>query len=450
MPATRDELRRLLALAAPMVVTQLGAMSLVVVDTLMVGRVGVDALAAAALGGTWVMGTLVVGMGLVLGLDPIVTQAHGAGDGPRLGLALQRGLVLAVLASLPIALVWALTGPVLILLGQEPRLAALAHDYVVVQIPGIAPFLAFVALRQVLQGRGLAAPAMWVTLGANLINVAGNALLIFGGLGLPALGLVGAGLATTLTRFALLLGLLAWIRAFGLLDGVWIPWRRGAAALAGLREIIAYGAPVAVQLALEMWAFQVTTLLAGRMGAAALAAHTIVLNVASLTFMVPLGVSMAAVTRVGNLLGAARPRDAQRAAWLALALGAGAMAAAAHAFITLGPAIPRLYSDDPAVVALAAGLLPIAAAFQLFDGTQVVGGGILRGMGRTRPAALFNLLGYYALGLPLAVLLAFRQGLGVHGLWWGLSLALGVIALALLLYIARRGPARARAAGAPS
>ncbi|HRI08098.1 MAG TPA: MATE family efflux transporter [Nannocystaceae bacterium] len=441
MTRTREEVRRLVELAVPMVVTQLGSMMLIVVDTMMVGRVGVDALAGAALGGTWSMGTMVVAMGVLYGLDPIVTQAHGAGDGERLGLALQRGLVLAALASLPLALAWSLTGPALCLMGQEPRLAALAHDYMVVQIPGIFPFLAFTALRQYLQGRGLASPAMWVTLGGNLLNAAANSILIFGALGAPALGLVGAGVATTITRFGLLIGLVVWARRGGLFEGAWTPWRAGRVTLGSLREILTHGLPVGAQLALEMWAFQIATLLAGRIGAESLAAHTIVLNIASVTFMVPLGVSMAAVTRVGNLIGAGDPRGAQRAAWVALGIGAGVMGVAALAFVIFDRSLPALYGADPAVLAIAGGLLPIAAAFQLFDGTQVVGGGILRGMGRTRPAAVFNLVGYYALGLPLAIWLAFGQGLGVHGLWWGLTGALGAVAILLVVWVARRGPA---------
>ncbi|MCA9637035.1 MAG: MATE family efflux transporter [Myxococcales bacterium] len=437
------ELRALLRLALPIVVTQVGTMALGVVDTLMVGHLSVDALAAAALGNVWIYGTLVLGMGVMLGIDPIVTQAHGAGDGERSGLALQRGLVLALLLSPLIGLLWWLCEPALIFFGQSPTLAALAGDYVGVQIPSIPAFLGFFALRQYLQGRGVVRPAMWVILAANLLNLAGNRLLIFGGLGLPGYGLEGAAAATAFTRYALFFGLATAIRALGLHRGAWPRWSRAVLAPAGLAEILAFGLPVGLHLGLEMWAFQAAALLAGRLGEVPLAAHTIVLNLASLSFNVPLGVSMAAVTRVGNLLGAGRYDDAQRAAGVALGIGAGVMAVAAVLFIALRDLLPDAYSDDAAVIALAAGLLPVAAAFQLFDGLQVVGGGILRGMGRTRPAAVFNLVGYYVLGLPLAIWLAFPfgQDLGVSGLWWGLTLALGVIAALLVLWIRRRGPA---------
>jgi MATE family multidrug resistance protein len=438
------EVRRLAVLAAPIVVTQIGTMMMGVVDMLMVGDLGRDALAAAALGNLWTMGTLVIGMGVVLGIDPVLTQAHGAGDGRAVGLALQRGLVVAAVASLPTMLLWLLTDPVLRAAGQAPHLSAMARDYVLVQLPSAFAFLGFTALRSYLQGRGIVAPAMWVVLIANLLNVAANWALIHGHLGLPALGLTGAGIATGLTRSLMLVMLALFTFRAGLHRGAWQPWSRAAVDRAGVAAIVRLGVPVGVQLGLEVWAFQAATLLAGWLGEAELAAHTIVLNVASLSFMVPLGIAMAAVTRVGNLLGAGDPRAAQRAAWVALAMGAAVMGASAVTFVLLRDVLPGFYNRDAAVLALAAGILPVAAAFQMFDGTQVVGGGVLRGMGRTRPAAWFNLVGYYLLGLPVAYALAFRSGWGLAGIWWGLTLGLAVVALALVAWIAVRGPARMR------
>lgn len=441
MPARLHEVRSLAVLAAPIVVTQVGSMLLGVVDMLMVGGIGREALAAASLGNLWIMGTIVIGMGVVLGVDPVLTYAHGAGDGRTVGLTLQRGLVIAGLTGVPTMALWLATEPVLLAVGQSPMLAHMAHDYVLVQLPSALAFLAFVALRSYLQGRGITAPAMWVTLGVNLLNALFNWVLIFGHLGFPALGLVGAGIATGVTR-TLMLVLLALIVWRGrLLDGAWQPWSRAAVAPSGLLEICRHGVPVGVQLGLEMWAFQIATLFAGWLGDAELAAHTIALNLASLAFMVPLGISMATVTRVGNLLGAREPQAAQHAAWVALAMGAAVMAGSAITFVALRDVLPGFYADEQTVLLLAAAVFPIAGAFQLFDGTQVVGGGILRGMGRTRPAAVFNLVGYYLLGLPLGYWLAFNYGMGLAGIWWGLTLGLAVVALLLVFWIARRGPA---------
>lgn len=439
------ELRRLVVLAGPIVVAQVGTMMLGVVDTIMVGGIGSEALAAVALGTVWVLGTLVFGLGVTLGIDPLLTQAHGAGDGPAVGLALQRGLVVAALASVPIGWLWLFTGDMLLLAGQSPALARMAHEYVLVQLPSVPAFLGFTVLRSYLQGRSIVAPTLWVTLIANLLNAAFNWVLIHGELGFPRLGLVGAGIATGLTRTLMfvLLALVIW-RA-GLYRGAWQAWSRASFAPAGLLQILALGLPVGAQLGLEMWAFQLATLFAGWLGEKELAAHVVALNLASMSFMVPLGISMAAVTRVGNLLGAGRPRDAQRAAWVAFGLGGGAMCVAAVTFVVLRGWLPRVYTADIAVLAIAATLLPIAGTFQIFDGTQVVGGGILRGMGRTRPAAVFNLLGYYVLGLPVAYWLAFEAGWGVIGIWWGLTLGLMIVALSLVAWVGVRGPATMRA-----
>ncbi len=435
------EVRRLVALGGPVALTQLGAMFLGVVDTLMLGQLGVHELDAAALGNVWLWGTMIMGMGLILGLDPIISRAHGAGDGPRAALALQQGLVLAVIAAVPIGATWWLTEPALRLMGQDPELSAQAAVYVWTQAPAIAPFLGYFALRQYLQGRNLVTPALWVMLVANVFNIVANWALIFGHLGLPAMGLRGAAIATSLTRTFTFVGLVGWIWMLGLHQGAWVPWSRRALEREGLREIVGHGGPVAIQYGLEVWAFQVATLMAGWLGEDELAAHTIVLNLASISFMLPLGVSIGGATRVGNLIGAGRAHEAQRSAWIALLLGGGVMLACAGIFVGLRWSLPPLYNSHGPVILLAATLLPVAAAFQLFDGVQVVGGGILRGQGNTVPAAVANLVGYYALGIPLAWLLAFTLGWGIVGVWVALASSLAVVAAILVGWIGLRGPA---------
>lgn len=444
-PAVRqtvaEEVRRLLTLATPVIGSQIGMMMLNVVDALMVGRVGVDELAAASLGNVWIIGTVLAAMGLIFGIDPLVSQAHGARDADRVSLAWQQGLVVGALMSLPMIPLLLVTRPALILLGQEPHLAAMAHDYALVQIPGMLPFLLFVATRQYLHGRGLVTPAVWIVLLGNAVNAGMNSLLIFGKLGFPAMGLVGSGIATTITRWFMLLALVGWIRLFRLHEGGWTGWNRAALTLHRIGEVFRFGSPVAVQMTLEVWAFQLATLMAGRFGAEALAGHTVVLNLASLSFMVPLGISIAAATRIGNLIGAGQPARAQVSAWVAFGLGSAVMGVSAVLFILGRELLPRAYTADDAVIAVGALLLPIAAAFQLFDGIQVVGSGVLRGMGRTLPAAVFNLVGYYVLAFPAAAVLAFRTPAGVAGIWWGLCIGLAAVALMLLAWVAVRGPA---------
>jgi MATE family multidrug resistance protein len=202
-------------------------------------------------------------------------------------------------------------------------------------------------------------------------------------------------------------------------------------------EILRLGTPLAAMLALEYWAFATSTLWAGRLGAIELAAHAIALNLASIAYMAGLGASLAATTRVGNLIGARQLAAAERAAWVSFALGAGAMLLFAAIFVSGRWVIPGWYTPDPVVIALAASLMPIAALFQLFDGLQVVGGGILRGMGRTRPAAAFNLIGYYVLGLPIAAWLGRPERLGLAGIWWGLAAGLFVVGVLAVAWVQR-------------
>ncbi len=436
----RFEIRRVLALAIPVVIAQVGNMLMGTVDTMMVGRVGEDALAAAALGNAWFYAVLLMGQGVVHGIDPLVTQAHGARNAEGTAHALQRGIVIALIASVPLCLLLSFTEEVLLLSGQSPELAALAHRYISVQIPSLPLFLLFMALRQYLQGRELMRPGMWVMAVANVGNLFFNWVLIFGALGFPALGLFGAGIATSLTRALMLIVLVAWVLQFRLYEGAWVPWDRNAIRPAHLAQVWRSGWPVAVQMSLEIWAFSAGTLIAGTLGATAVAAHTIVLNMASLTFMMALGVSQGVVTRVGNLIGAGERERAQRAAWVGFALGASVMALAGVGFFLFRDQLPRLYTSEAQIVVLGSTILPVAAAFQVFDGTQAVGCGILRGMGRTLPAAGFNLLGYWVLGLPIGYWLAVRADFGLEGIWWGWVLGLAVVAFSLVAYVARRGP----------
>lgn len=438
--AIRREVRALVRLAVPVALTQLAAMMLWVVDLLMVGRLGVEPLAAASLGRSWVIATLILGSGLVLGMDPVTAQAHGARNRSRVGLSLQWGLVIAGAASVPIVLAWLFTETLLTATGQDPGLAHEAHRYLLVQIPGVPCYLGFLALRQWLQGRGITRPALWIALLANLVNAFANYALIFGAWGAPALGLTGAGIATALTQLFMLSALALVVYRFRIYRGGWDGWSREAFDPAGLRTVLGHGWPVATQLGLELWAFSGSTLLVGLLGAAELASHTLVLNLASISFMVPLGIGISAVTRVGNRLGAGDPAGARRAAAVAMALGGGVMLVFALLFVLGRDWLPRLYTPDPAVWAISAAILPIAAAFQLFDGVQVVAAGALRGAGTTRPAAVFNFLGYYLVALPLGGWWALRAGGGIEAVWWSLCLGLALVAVMLVAWVRLRGP----------
>ena len=439
MTSTLRELRRLSQLAAPVVATQLGSMTLGVVDMLMLGQFSTDALSSSALARVLLMGTFIIFQGLLLGLDPHFSQAHGRQDEEHLSLTLQRGVVLALAMSLPLAALWTFTGSFLSLWDTPPELAAAGGEYAFARLAGIPAALLFIVFRGWLQGRGLMRPAMWVVLAANLFNVLANWALIFGHAGLPALGVQGAGYATALTQWVMLACLLLFIRGFRLDRGAWSGLQ--PAALRGLWAVLKQGLPIGLHFGIEIWAFQAATLMANPFGTQAIAGHAIALNLASVSFMVPLGISIAAATRVGNLIGAGQASEAQTSAHVSMGLGVTVMIFFAAGFLALREELAALYNSDPEVVALAASILPVAATFQLFDGLQVVAAGILRGMGRTRILPVLHLLSFYGLGLPFAWWLAYTRGLGVIGIWWGLCLGLGVVSLTLLGWILVRGPA---------
>jgi MATE family multidrug resistance protein len=397
----------------------------------------VTELAAGALGNAWQWTFLSLGLGLVMGIDPLISQAHGRGDGPGTALALQRGIVLALLVSVPIMLACATSERGLLALGQEPRVAALAGHYNRFKLPTVPCFLLYSALRQYLQGRALMAVATWVMWIGNVIHVVLDWGLIFGRLGMPALGVQGAAIASSISTALLVVLLVLWVIAFRLHEGAWRRWDRQSFSARGLLWTARLGVPVGLQISLESTAFSLSTTMAGWLGREALASHQVVLNMASLAFMLPLGISQGASVRVGNLIGAGDEQGMRRAAKVSIALGAGVMVFSAVAFSVLRFELPRLYTEDARVLALAAQILPLAAAFQLFDGTQVVAGGVLRGMGRPDAAAVVNLVGYYAVALPCAYVFGFVWGHGLVGIWTSLAAGLTLVAAALLIWVRR-------------
>jgi MATE family, multidrug efflux pump len=445
MAALRVELIRIARLSVPVALSQLGMMTMGAVETLMVGHLGPTELAASALGNVWEWTWLCLGLGLVMGIDPLISQAHGRGDGPGTALALQRGLVLGLLASIPICLCLAFTRQGLLLLGQEPAVAELAGAYNLFKLPTVPCYLIYSALRQYLQSRTLMLPVTLVMWTGNLVHVLLAWLLVFGGPGVPALGLIGAAIAESATFALLVIGLSATIWVFKLYRGAWRRWRRDSFAWSGLLQTARLGVPIGMQIAFEAWAFSIATFMAGWIGRDAVGGHQIVLNLAALAFMIPLGVAQGAATRVGNLVGAGDAAGMQTAVTAAMMIGAAVTLPPALLFLLFSQTLPGLYSSDPTVVALAGQILPIAAAFQLCDGTQVVAGGVLRGMGRPDAAAVVNLVGYYAVALPAAYVLAFRFGHGLAGIWGALVGGLALVAVALLIWVRRtaRRPIRA-------
>ena len=430
---TRAESEALLRLALPVVTVQVGIMAMGVVDTIMVGHLSATALAAVALGNLYFFGSVILGMGALTGLDPIVAQAVGAGDREGVARGIQRGLVLALLLALPATLVLLRGEAVLAFFGQPHDVVPLAGAYARWTAPSVLPLYAFVVLRQSLQALRTVRPIVICIIAGNIINLALNWVLIYGHFGAPALGVVGSAISTTVGRWAMpfiLLGL-AWKELGPTIDR----WRREALALQPLLRMLTLGLPIGVQTALEFTAFGAVGLMMGHLGTVPVAAHQVAINLASLTFMVPLGVGQAAAVLVGHAIGAADQPGARSAARASLIYGVGFMAFTSLAFVLFPVGFARLYTNDAATIALAATLLPVAGVFQLFDGTQAVAAGILRGAGDTRAPMLINLAGFWLCGIPLSMALGFRTGLGPVGLGWGLAGALAIVAGVLMLRV---------------
>ncbi len=426
---TRRELLDVARLAGPLVAVQLGLMAMGTVDAAMLGRVSATAMAGGALGNWhWLLVTM-VGVGTMQVLDPVVSQAHGAGDTRAMQSGIKRGVVLGSWLALPVMLLLVPSEAVLRALGQPADVAALAGDYTVALIPGAFAYFWFLALRQSLQALRRIGPILLTVVVANLINVFCNWVLIFGHLGVPAMGVRGAALATSIGRWttvAILL-LVSWRDLAPYLRGSW----RAAREWSTLGPMLRLGLPIGVHQWLEIAAFGAALLLMGLFGTVPLAAHNITLQVAALTYMVPLGTSAAAAVLVGHAIGRGDADAARREASAALVCGVGFMTMAAAVMLLAPEWLARGFTRDPAVLDLAVRLFPVAAAFQVFDGVQGVSSGILRGAGDTRVPMLFNLFGFIVVGVPAAAWLAFGMGLGPLGIWWGLVVCLAIVAATL-------------------
>jgi MATE family multidrug resistance protein len=426
----------MLRLAVPVVIVQVGMMAMGVVDTIMVGHISAQALAAVALGNLYFFSLAVFAMGTLMVLDPVVAQAVGARDRPAIARGVQRGVLMAGLLTLPATLLLTAAAPVFALARQPAEVVPLAAAYALRSVPGTFPFLLFIVFRQSLQAMRRTVPIVTAIVAANLANAALNWVLIFGHLGFPAMGVVGSAWATSVSRALLVVVL--WLAARRELAPLLSPWRREVWQLTPLGRMLRLGLPIGAQHLLEFGAFALVALMMGWLGTRQMAGHQIAINLAALTFMVPLGVGDAASVLVGQAVGRGDPGGTRGAARAALASGAAFMAATAALFLMFPGPLARLYSRDLEVIAIAAALIPIAGVFQVFDGLQAVAAGVLRGVGDTRGPMLINLLGYWVLGLPLSVYLGFVAGLGPVGLWWGLVLGLGVVATSLLIRVRSR------------
>lgn len=424
----------MLVVAAPLVLAQLAQNGMSFIDTVMIGRLGPASLAGMALGATVFSLTLVTTMALVMSVSPLAAQAVGAGRPQEAARAARHGLVLALVLSLPAMLLVANAAPLLLMLGQDPEIVATARLYlraVAYSFPGA---FAVVALRGFLEGHGDTRPIMYVAIAGVTLNAGVNYLLIFGKAGLPALGLAGAGYATSFTYACMALALGVVIARRFPEQRVFSGWRTPDPRL--YREILTVGWPIALTLGFEVGLFATASLVMGYFGEAPLAGHQIAMQMTSLSFMVPLGVGIATGIRVGQAAGRRDLDGVRLAGWTGISVAAGFMAITAAFYLLAPRLVVGLFVNvnDPVnleVVGYATAFLVFAGLFQVFDGVQVAAAGALRGLKDTRMPMFITLLAYWLLGLPVGLLAAFVLDLGPRGMWLGLICAL--VAAALLL-----------------
>jgi multidrug resistance protein, MATE family len=441
----RQEFKPMLSLAFPVVMAELGWMTMGLVDTLMVGRLSPEAIGAVGIGTSLFMGVCIFGMGLLLGLDTLVSHAFGASRVDDCHRWLLHGVALSLVLSAPITGIVLALSAALAGWGLHPDVLRLTQPYLDVLAWSIPPLLLYASFRRYLQGMGVVRPVMIALVLANILNVFVNWLLIFGRLGAPAMGVRGSAWATVCARVVMagvLLGVILY-REHGRRPGLFETSIRIEPSR--MRQLLALGLPAAGQVTLEVGVFAAATALAGRLAPAALAAHQIAINLAAFTFMVPLGVASAGAVRVGQAVGRRDPAGAARSGWTAILFGALFMSSAAAAFLIVPRTLIGAFTSDASVVAIGVSLLFVGAVFQLFDGLQGVATGVLRGLGDTRSPMLWNLAGHWFIGLPLGYTLCFGAGLGVIGLWWGLSVGLIICGIALISVWSRRVGSFARA-----
>jgi MATE family multidrug resistance protein len=431
------EIRATAWLALPLAATQLGQIAINTTDVLFLGRLGADALAAATLGIALFHVVMVSCFGVVMATAPLVAQALGGRQPRRLRRVVRQGLWVTAAITAPCLLLLWFTRPILVAIGQQPELAAGAERFMHALMWALPSAVGFVALRNFVTAFERTRPIVVIMFAGVAVNALLNWLLVFGNLGFPRLELVGSGLASTIVNAAMLAALAIHasrarpFRRYAVLGRLWRPdW-------AVFREILKVGLPIGLMLLMEVGLFAGAAFLMGWIGAHQVAAHQIAIQIASTSFMVPLGVSMAATVRVGLAVGRGDRAGARRAGFVACAMGGAFMSACGVLFWLFPHELAGLFlrADDPAapvVLALAAGFLRIAAIFQLVDGLQVIGAGALRGLGDTRVPMLCAGLGYWAVGFPSCLLLGFGLGLDGTGVWLGMAIALLVVAALLV------------------
>ncbi len=420
-------------LAYPVVISQLGHTLVGLSDSIIIGHTGKVPLAAVSLGVSLFTIFMVTGIGMSYGLTPLIAQENGRGNSANCGRLLAHSFIINMITGVVMFGLIVLVGYNLHRMGQPPDVAAQARVFLNYLAFSYLPLMVFLTFKQFAEGLGFTRQAMNISIIGNILNIVLGVTLVYGFLGMPKMGIAGVGIATFTDR--LLMGItMAWyvLKAPRFKEYLGDFHFRDISHSV-LKKISGLGTPVALQYIFEVSAFSGAVIMAGWLGSEEQAAHQIAISLAAMTYMMASGVSAAAGIRSGNNLGAGNWADLRKSAIASYHMVLVMMGISALIFVLGAKLLPTLYINDPAVIAMASGLLLIAAFFQLFDGTQVVGLGVLRGLGDVKIPTVITMIAYWVLGLPIGYLLGFPLKLGIQGIWWGLSLGL-LVASALLFF----------------
>jgi len=429
----KEEILNTLRLAYPVIIGQLGIIMMGVVDSIMVGRIGAVQLAAASLGGSLIFIILIIGIGCSGVVSPLIAILVGAKRYSECGVYFRQSLLINVVLSF-IMLAIILAGISFVkYLDQPPEVVEYTITYMTIVGLSSLPLMIYQTYRHFIEGLSIMKPAMIITLSANIINAFANWILIFGKFGFPELGLAGAAWATFFSRVFMAVALMIYVMRNKKFKQYDVSFHFREMNFSIIKKILSLGLPSGFQYFFEVGAFSFAVIMIGWIGANELAAHQIAINLASISFMAALGISQAGSIRVGNALGEQSISKIRKSGFTAIAIGASFQSFAGLIFILLNKILPTFYIDDTTVIEIASRLLIIAALFQLSDGTQAVGIGVLRGLTDVKGPTVITFIAYWLISLPIGYLLGFTFKLGVDGVWIGLLIGLTVSAVLLTL-----------------
>ncbi len=429
----RKHFHKNLSLAYPVMLSHLGQVTVHVADSMMVGRIGKEPLAGSSFANSIFVIFLVMGIGMSYAITPQTAQADGEKNIPKLTEILKHGILINTLFGVLLAVI-ILSGKNLLWFFNQPEIVVeLALPYLVIITYSLLPFMLYQAFRQFAEGLGFTKQAMYITIAGNILNIILNYILIFGKLGFEPMGLLGAGVATLISRIVMALLMISFVYFNHRFTQYWYAFKYGNFSWTLIKVNLNLGFPMAFQFIFEVSTFSLAAIMIGWMGTTQLAAHQIAINMASISYMISLGIAAAATIRVGNQLGQKDYKTMRNAAMTCFIMAIGFMSFTAIVFILGRYFLPTLYIEDTYVIHQAAILLIIAGLFQLSDGVQVIALGALRGMSDVKIPTLITLVAYWIIGLPLGYLFGFTLNQGALGVWYGLLAGLTIAAVLLFI-----------------